>query len=63
MTKAQWQAHRAEVGPHDAASCEQCKARLKTKRAASNRRIRADVMRSCGLVRVVGSVSGRTYWE
>jgi hypothetical protein len=63
MTKAQWQAHRSEVGPHDAASCEQCKARMKTKRANARKRDRDDAYRSAGLVKVFGSVSGRTYWE
>ena len=63
MTKTQWQAHRAEAGPHDAKGCDQCKARLKTKRASASKRSREDAYRSCGLVKVIGSVSGRTYWE
>ena len=63
MTKAQWQAHRAERGAHPEAGCEECAARRKTKRATANRRNREDAYRSCGLVKVIGSVSGRTYWE
>jgi len=63
MTKAQWQAHRSEAGPHPEEGCEQCKARLKTRRANANRRGREDAYRSAGLVKVIGSVSGRTYWE
>jgi len=38
-------------------------ARRKTQRANTNRRMRDDAMRSCGLTKVYGSVSGKVYWE
>ena len=63
MTKTQWQAHRAEVGPHPEDGCPQCKARRQTKNANARKRDRDDAYRSAGLVKVIGSVSGRTYWE
>lgn len=62
MTKAQWLEHRRTTGPHDPDSCEQCKARRKTRRANLNRRDREDVLRSCGLVKVRGALGG-VYWE
>lgn len=40
-----------------------CKARSKTRKANANRRMRDDAMRSCGLTKVYGSVSGKVYWE
>jgi hypothetical protein len=40
-----------------------CKARSKTKRANDNRKMRYDTMRSCGLTKVYGAVSGKVYWE
>ena len=43
--------------------CEDCKARRKTYRASKNRKAREDVYKSCGLTKVIGSVSGQTYWE
>ena len=39
------------------------KERRKTKRASANRRMRDDAMRSCGLTKVYGAVSGKVYWE
>lgn len=63
MTKQEWQKHRAEVGPHDAKGCQQCQARAKTRRANQARKDRDQAMRDCGLVKVRGSISGRTYWE
>lgn len=63
MTKTEWQKHRAEAGPHAPETCAECQARLKTKRANARRRFREDAYRSCGLVKVIGAVSGRTYWE
>ena len=39
------------------------KARRKTRNANANRRMRDDAMRSCGLTKCVGSVSGKVYWE
>ena len=63
MTKAQWQAHRDSTEPHIPAGCPECQARMKTKRANARKRDRDDAYRSCGLVKVIGSVSGRTYWE
>jgi len=39
------------------------KERRKTKRANAHRRMREDAMRSCGLTKVYGSVSGKVYWE
>lgn len=40
-----------------------CKARRKTRKASANRRMRDDAMRSCGLTKVIGPVSGKVYWE
>lgn len=54
-----WRTAKREHSP----TCAQCKARVRTRAANANRRERDDVMRSCGLVKVRGSVSGRTYWE
>jgi hypothetical protein len=39
------------------------KARRKTQRASANRSVREDAMRSCGLTKVYGAVSGKVYWE
>jgi hypothetical protein len=39
------------------------KARRKTRNANQNRKMREDIMRSCGLTKVYGSVSGKVYWE
>jgi hypothetical protein len=39
------------------------KERRKTMRASANRSAREDAMRSCGLTKVYGSVSGKVYWE
>jgi hypothetical protein len=63
MTKQAWQEHYKTQGPHDGADCAECQARKRTKRASRLRRERDDVMRSCGLTKVIGAVSGRTYWE
>jgi len=69
MTKKVWQAHRDEVkarmawSEHDQRSCPECKARLKTVRANRNRRGKDQIMRDCGLVKVIGPVSGKVYWE
>ncbi len=43
--------------------CEVCKARRKTRKASLAKKIREDAYRSCGLKKVIGSVSGSTYWE
>ncbi len=37
--------------------------RLKAAKARLRRKLRDDAMRSLGLVKVKGAVSGRTYWE
>jgi hypothetical protein len=39
------------------------KARRKTRNASANRSAREDAMRSCGLTKCIGSVSGKVYWE
>lgn len=39
------------------------KARRKTRKANENRKMRDSIMRSCGLTKVYGSVSGKVYWE
>jgi hypothetical protein len=44
-------------------SCATCKAFAKRKRAREARRAKDAIMRSMGLVKVKGAVSGRTYWE
>ena len=43
--------------------CEHCKARRSTRRATRNRKNREECYKSAGLVKVIGSVSGQTYWE
>jgi len=48
---------------HKSTNCPICKDRAKTKRANSNRKAKEDVYRSCGLTKVIGSVSGSVYWE
>jgi hypothetical protein len=43
-------------------NCAACKDRAKTRKATMNRKIRDDVMASCGLVKVRGAMGG-TYYE
>ena len=66
MTKARWQQHIADAGPHDRTTCPECrdrmKTRMKTRRATMRRRERDDAYRSCGLVKVRGALGG-VYWE
>ena len=54
------------------AQCENCKAKdaarkekrkIYSKRASIANKIRDEAMRSLGLVKVRGAVSGKTYWE
>lgn len=73
MNKQTWQLHAKEViranpgmtkgdfAVH-AKTCPECLARRKTAKANINRRMREDVMRSCGLTKVRGAMGG-TYWE
>lgn len=63
MTKAEWQKHHAEIGPHAGKDCPECQARLKTRRQNQARKDRDQCMRDLGLVKVKGPVSGRIYWE
>jgi hypothetical protein len=63
MSKQEWQKHWHAEGPHDTALCAQCQARRKTRERSRRRRERDDVMRSLGLTKVRGAISGRTYWE
>lgn len=44
-------------------SCPACKKAIRNAKARANRKAREDVMRSLGLTKVKGAVSGRTYWE
>jgi len=39
------------------------KRKARNRRASANRKARDDAMRSLGLVKCKGAVSGRTYWE
>ena len=62
MTKSDWQRHwQSVIKPHNTKTCPDCKARLKTKRATSNRRERENTLRDLGLTPV--KVDGHTYWE
>jgi predicted transcriptional regulator len=42
---------------------EEAAARLKREKHNRTRRMRDEALRSLGLVKVRGSVSGKTYWE
>jgi len=44
-------------------SCAKCKAFKRRQRARETRKAKDAIMRSMGLVKVKGAVSGRTYWE
>lgn len=57
------QAWKDAVAKHIANGCRECKARTKTKAAASRRAEREGIMRDLGLVKVYGPVSGKVYWE
>ena len=48
---------------HADEGCAACADRRKTSKANRNRQMRDDVMRSCGLTKVRGAVSGKVYWE
>lgn len=48
---------------HKSMKCAACADRAKTRRATMNRKVREDVYRSAGLIKVYGAVSGRVYWE
>ena len=52
---------RATCSDFDAHHAERVKAR--SKRAAKARRVKEGIMTDLGMVKVKGSVSGRTYWE
>jgi hypothetical protein len=58
--KADWQ---ELITYHKSLGCALCADRAKTRKATQNRKNRDDVMRSCGLTKVFGAVSGRVYWE
>jgi hypothetical protein len=59
---------RIEIGTKDGENlCESCdraqtKKALRNRRARANRRLHDEVMQSCGLTKVRGSMGG-TYWE
>jgi hypothetical protein len=59
-SKGDWQ-NALEI--HKSMNCRECAARAKTRRANLQRKNRDDVYRSCGLTKVIGAVSGSTYWE
>jgi len=48
---------------HKAIQCPECKKRYTTFLASARKRAREDEYRSCGLVKVIGSISGQVYWE
>jgi hypothetical protein len=50
------------ISIHRSMNCAACKDRAKTRKATMNRKIRDDVMASCGLVKVRGAMGG-TYYE
>jgi hypothetical protein len=51
------------IADHKSAGCLECKERAKTKKATMNRKMKEDVMRSCGLTKVYGAVTRQVYWE
>jgi len=51
MSKQEWQKHRAEVGPHDMASCPECAKRQKTRKQNARRRERDGLLRDLGLTK------------
>jgi hypothetical protein len=55
--------HDVIIHKADCPDCKECAARKKTRKANSNRQAREDALRSCGLTKVIGSVSGSVYWE
>lgn len=70
MTKREWELHWEDVAgdaTHAESTCPQCMARQsairRNERSRRTRRERDSIMRDCGLVKVRGAVSGRTYWE
>lgn len=48
---------------HKAQGCPECKARMATKRKSANAKAREDAYRLAGLTKVIGSVTGKVYWE
>ena len=61
MTNEQHTCTRAKCPDFETHHAERVKAR--SKRAAKNRKIKDSIMSDLGMVKVKGSVSGRTYWE
>ena len=49
--------------PEPCNECENCVTNERRARARARRRERESVLRSYGLTKVRGAVSGRTYWE
>ena len=43
--------------------CPQCRDRMVTRKAMAKRKAMDNAMRSFGLTKVKGAVSGKTYWE
>jgi hypothetical protein len=52
-----------EIAYHKIIGCQACHDRAKTKRRSANAKAKEDAYRSCGLTKVIGSVSGSVYWE
>ena len=48
---------------HQVVGCAECRQRRTTARRSAGQRHNNEAMRSLGLTRVVGSVSGKVYWE
>jgi len=61
MTKAIWQKHKEEKGPHDYATCPECKARLRTIRANQRAKEIRQVYSDLSLKRVQGALGGIYY--
>ena len=63
MSKQAWEQHIRETENHKWDECPRCQERAKTLHRNAARKMKADICRSLGLMRVVGCVSGREYWE
>lgn len=57
--QAWWDAQKA----HLLVNCPECLARRKTLNKMRERKAKEQVYIDCGLVKVKGPVSGKTYWE
>ena len=61
MTKEAWKKHKEETGPHDYATCDICKVRMRTIKANNRAREIRQVYSDLGLKRVRGALGGIYY--